>query len=90
MNINNDVDNNGDDAGNDITIRGLVFQNGAFPGEDGAGGLAVTTGAAETVIEGCTIRNNTGGGVYLLSNTGGLTLSNNVFNSNELLAKCFR
>ena len=86
--IDNDFDNdNTGDAGQVITVRGLVFQNASGP--YWGGGLLVKTGMANIVIENCTFRNNSpdgnGGGAAILSYGGEITITGNIFKNNTTL-----
>ena len=85
MNINND--SNGDktgDSNQQITIKGLIFQNGKS-GNRG-GGLYVKTGKANIQIENCKFENNSakyGGGVWAYSYSGKISITNNTFKNNS-------
>ncbi len=84
MNINNDNDANGGDGEANITINGLIFQNGNnnYKG----GGLYVNTDNAAINVINSLFENNTstygGGGAYLESVSGNLTVSNSSFENN--------
>ncbi len=84
MNIDNDNDANGGDGEANITINGLIFQNGNnnYKG----GGLYVNTDNAAINVINSLFENNTstygGGGAYLESVSGNLTVSNSSFENN--------
>ncbi len=83
MNINT---SGGNDLGNDITVRNLVFQNGNNTTGNG-GGLYVRTNTANVTVEGCEFNNNTangfafGGGAYVELG-GDANLNDNTFSGN--------
>ncbi len=87
MSIEND--SNGDymgDEGDDIFIKGIVFQNGNYTIESG-GGLYVKGGMADITLEGNTFSGNSashfGGGVYVFTFYGTSTVTNNTFSENS-------
>jgi hypothetical protein len=85
MNIDTDTGDNGGDAGGNITIRDLTFQNG---NAGYGGGLWVSTTNADVVIDGCTFSGNSagsgyGGGALVGTTSGSATLTNNTFSGNS-------
>ncbi len=74
------------DAGNDTTVNGLVFQRGNNTSNDG-GGLYINTSSANIEVKNSLFANNTadgdGGGACLRSSSyGSITVSNSTFQSN--------
>ena len=90
MNINTDpnFDKTGD-AGNDVTIRNIIFRNGkhnATTNLDLGGALYVRTAQANITLEGCEFLNNSAeaaGAAWISSDTGNVTLRNCRFESNS-------
>ena len=86
MYIENDSDqDHKGDAGADMAISGIVFQDGNCSAEKGAG-LYANTGAASITLDGCTFGGNLaryGGGAYLYADAGMVSVTHNVFNENE-------
>jgi|Deesub1362A_J573_1020465.scaffolds.fasta_scaffold01867_4 hypothetical protein len=87
LNINNDADDDDTgDAGADITVRGLWFQSGNSGYTEG-GGLHLKAGGANIVVEDSVFDNNhasSGGGVYVDSYNGVVTLMGNIFTGNSV------
>ncbi|MCX7989704.1 MAG: hypothetical protein N2648_03575 [Aquificaceae bacterium] len=94
MHINTDSDNNGGDAGADVTIEGIGFQGGRTEYNYG-GGLYVRTRQANITLINNTFSSNIayfwgesfsqGGGAYLSSGSGNITLTNNTFSDNNAI-----
>ena len=86
MSIENDSDGGyGGDEGNLITIKGMVFQSGNTTTGWG-GGLYIKAGQANlSVIDNTFIgnRGDSGGGAFLLSYYGTITLTGNTFSKNS-------
>jgi len=81
--INTDADRNGGDAGGDVTIKGMAFENGN--GSDGAG-VFVYGSSINITIKQCAFSENSadyGGGVCAFSDSGTLTITNNTFSGNS-------
>ena len=85
LHINTDADDNGGDAGGDITIEGMAFENG---NSDGSGGGLLAIGYSINI----TIKENTfsgnsadsqGGGAVADSFSGTVTIKNNTFSANS-------
>lgn len=71
--------NSGQDAGAAIYVRNLNFQNSTL-------GLRIHTDHANVSIENCTFSNHTRGGLRLDTETGIITIRNNMFVSNTSAA----
>ena len=87
LHINTDADNNGGDAGGDITIKDMTFKNGS--GDSGGGGVYVTGDAINIAIKKCSFSGNLaygGGGVYAYSYSGTVTITNNTFSGNSAIS----
>ncbi len=86
ISIENDSDQDRKgDADNHIIISCIVFQDGNFSSEKGAG-LYVNGGEADITLEGCTFNGNTaryGGGAYVYTATGMVSVTHNIFNGNR-------
>jgi len=82
--INTDADWNGGDAGGDVTIKGMAFENGN--GGNG-GGVYVHGSSINITIKQCVFSGNSaywyGGGVYADSDSGTVTITNNTFSGNS-------
>ncbi len=85
MEINNDsnLDNHGD-AGDNITIKGIIFQHGKSSKYGGA--LNVRIGESSIIIEDCVFNENNadswGGGVYVHADSGDIIIINSNFYGN--------
>ncbi len=86
LDIDNDSVPPDGDAGADITIRNLVFQNGS---STSGGGLYVHTGLADVTLENNTFSGNSatydGGGANIFTGSGNITLTNNTFSGNSVV-----
>jgi len=81
--IDTDADHNGGDAGGDVTIKGIAFENGN--GSDGAG-VFVYGSSINITIKQCAFSENSaywGGGVFTYSSSGTVTITNNTFSGNS-------
>ena len=83
--LDNDADNDQTgDSQADITIRNLILHNGHYASY--GGGLLLRTGEADIVISSCVFSDNraeyTGGGAYVHSENGSLSIHNNTFLNN--------
>ncbi len=85
MEIVNDSNFNGSgDAGDDIVIDGLIFQNGNSA--TSVGGLFLRTGEADIEVVNCVFRQNqgtAGGGARLYATSGSVTATDNTFEQNS-------
>ena len=69
-----------------MILRNISFQNGNSQSYAGGGGLHVSTNKSNITIEKCTLSNNTGqdgGGAYIESVSGMITVRGNVFQGNS-------
>ena len=77
------------DAGQFIKISNLIFKNGKgtpLSGLGFAGGLYISTVAANITIENCTFESNTadnGAGLYISTTSGTVNINNNMFTKNK-------
>ena len=86
MFIDNDDNQNGGDAHNDIIIKGLIFVNGNHTYLSG-GGFEVHTGEANIIIKDCIFVGNSagrhGGGMSAKTDSGIIDIINCIFSENK-------
>ena len=84
LDINTDADDNGGDAGGDITIKDMAFENGR--GDSGAGvyvhGYSINITIKENTFSGNSA-DSQGGGAVADSFSGTVTIKNNTFSANS-------
>jgi len=79
--IDTDADNNGGDAGGDVTIKGMAFENGN--GGNG-GGVYVHGSSINIIIKESAFSGNSGGGACACSDSGIVSIVNNRFSENSV------